>query len=330
MEQQDNKGSPREKRLVQAAAQHGGFSEPQCLQLVENMAGFSWLRFGEYTFQSTLNNNNSPLQICVGCKKEKEDIRFIVDPLAYMPLSTNRLNYSKKILASHFTYNSTESSFQKLIWDAILYWTSSEKKTIESMRSGYFWMGTDIAQQVTAIYISTRKYKSYQQWIVLSRWLYTLNIDSFNVVNALRLHANLASVAIEGNSFENGRIKLYWRLGDNFLLDQQPHPWFTRTSIVHFIQFCILNSGVSKNGLLLSISWRLNSRMIDQVKIDLCGHCLSRSENDWNVLFNKLSNRFCFSPPVTKPYFQVGAKVAFVSLASDKNNNDRFNIYWKV
>ena len=321
------------QELIEVVALMYCASSSDSIKLVERLLGFP-IPHREYSaFYSSLNNNHNPLQVCISYKGNTEHSRVVIDPVANLALCALRFEKTKAILESHLKQADSDSLFQTWLWDSIEHWIPDNQTTDSQAKNkharGYFWLGTDLQQKGTALYLTPRWIASAQQWDHASRWLNYFGIDASDMINQLSHHARLASIALEGRAANTGKIKIYWRLDSKFNLLNQPHALFQDDQIKLFLVESIENNEISKNGLLFSTSWNLSTGQIEEVKIDLCGHCLNKTQAQWNNLIRRLSAIFSFKLPNTKPYFDTGADIAFISFALDINLRNRFNLYWK-
>ncbi len=317
-----------EQRLIQSVVQGSDPTIASPIGLAERLLGLPMARLESTTPYSSLNNNGSPLQVCISYREAAQQVRLIVDPDAVTPISSIRLSKAKKVLESHLQRSEADSLFAVWLRDSVNHWIPDDCHE-RTLASGYFWLGTDLEQRGTALYLSPHWQSTETQWRHLTQWLNYFGIDPKGVVKNLGQHARLASIALEGRSSTESKLKVYWRLGSEFNLADQPHPLFQDKKIKSFLQHSIGSKSLSTNGLLLSMCWNLSSCEIEEVKIDICGHCLNHKPSEWQALLGRLSKCFGFSSPITAPYFSVGADIAFISLALDVSRKSRFNIYWK-
>lgn len=211
--------------------------------------------FGKLT-SSTLNNDGSPLQICVTYGPAGRRVRIIGDPAVGVEPLELRLSLARRALAN--TLELTRSASLAPLAETMLAY-ALPSQGLNEIRAGFFWLAGAL-EGGAAVYANTRWGAPGERWDAAAHWLHAVlprSDEALSVVSQLRRFATLASVGVEGSGHDNARTKLYWRLDRPATFEemglQQVFECSTATALLAGV---IGERDVPLAGLVLSTSYR--------------------------------------------------------------------------
>ena len=257
-----------------------------------------WQRLGGY---SELNSDATPIQLCltagVGGRRA---VRIIADPAWHLSDPAARLAESCVALA-HALPMADAASLGPLCETLLAHAVPAGPNAIRAFPSAFFWLGAGFGRPGFAIYADLRSYLPHDPWAVPREWLAALLPEArpaLAVLRALDAHAEPASLALEGSRPERGRAKIYWRLrrpvplaalGIELLLDPR---------IAAFLIRVIGDREMNLSGTVMSAGFDLATGAMADVKIDLCAHCLPRSDSEWIKVLDGVCRQLDLALPI--------------------------------
>jgi hypothetical protein len=284
---------------------------------------------------SQLNNDGTPLQLCLSMSEKNLGVRLIADPAWRLGLADERFEASLESFNAASEESSEESGaveMRPLLQRLIDLAKPLDKRVVDQFTRGFFWIGRGLNQPGVAVYHDTKPYGD-SAWALAARWLKELLPDA-RIVDAtldrLREHVSLASVGLEGARAGEARAKIYWRLKTPVRLSALGIDLLDDSAFALFLAEAIGQRDMRLSGTVMSLGFDLSNGEIEDVKIDLCGHCLPQSPREWLTTLDELSETFGLSRfPVYDEILEEGCEVAFLGLGLNRRGQKRLNLYLK-
>jgi hypothetical protein len=284
-------------------------------------------------WRSTLNNDGSPLQICVGLNRAglSPAIRLIVDPAAGGFDSAEQFRSAEWALGNLLASHGPEMGpLCRSILDRML---PADPVTRAALGSGGAWLAADVRGRGMALYATAKWGDSATRWARVYEWLEFVLPDAGiarETLARLSSHAMPVSVGVEGAAPSDARAKLYWRLNGQVTLDALGIPLFARPEIAGFLACAVGDRRIPIAAIVGSISFHLDGGGVSDVKLDLCAHCVSRPWPDWIAVLHRCSARYGLAE---FPFADLGqepqAETAFVGFGLGSKLTPRLNVYLK-
>ena len=284
-------------------------------------------------WRSTLNNDGSPLQICVGLNRAgvSPTIRLIVDPAAAGRDSAEQFRSVQwaleNLLASH---GPEMRPLCRSVLDRML---PADAVARTALGNGGAWLAADLRGRGMALYATAKWGDPGTRWTRVREWLDIVLPDAAmprETLARLSPHATPISVGVEGATPDDARAKVYWRLSRLVALDALGVPLFARPETAEFLTCVIGDRQIPIAAIVGSISFHLESGGISDVKLDLCGHCVRRPWPDWIAILRQCSARYGLAEfPFADLAQEREAETAFVGFGLSSNLTPRLNVYLK-
>jgi hypothetical protein len=150
------------------------------------------------------------------------------------------------------------------------------------------------------------------------------------ILDRLASRSVLVSVGVEGATPGNARAKLYWRLDGNAALHDLGLPLFDSAAISEFLSEVIEDRRIPRAGIVGSIGFGVASGSVNDVKLDVCCHCVRRDPTDWvQVIERCIARHELARLPIECPKFFETTELAFIGFGLDTERTPRLNIYLK-
>lgn len=312
--------------LVEWGAELAGVS----LESTEHLAGkiLASPRIGQS--RSTLNNDGSPLQLCVtlggqGCAPA---IRLIADPAAEEADGLKRWLAADE--ARSALVESHATALKPLCDSLVDGMLPNELSARAALPNGAMWLAADLSGQGMAVYTTTKWEAGLQRWQRAQEWLETILPDASVAVEKLKRlapRAHLISAGIEGSHPQNARAKLYWRLQENASLRDLEIPLFENDVFSEFLFEAVGKTRqIPRAAIVGSIGFHVATGSLKDAKLDVCGHCVRRTPEDWTNVIERIVVR---QQLARSPKFLETAELAFTGCGLDTELRPRLNLYLK-
>ncbi len=325
MEQRDGSSA-----LLSLAAELGGVGAAQ-VDAVGAMLLRRPRRVAPLT-RSTLNNDGTPLQVCVTAHARGRTVRLVGDPGAHSSSSAERVATARAALAdlcASSKDDALERACARLLASVL---PCSLEQRPDAVR-GVLWLGAPLAGEGLALYVRARWDTPEEDWERCRRAAQsTLPCPSaaHAQIDALRRRASPLSVGLE-TAAGRARLKLYWRL-------RQPVPLATLgvepladAGVHDFLRRTVGSRRIPSTGLVFSTSFSLSTGELSDAKVDVCGHCVPRSSRRWAAVIESLVGAHGLSDPRLREALHTPrAEVAFVGFGLDRAAASRVNVYLKA
>jgi hypothetical protein len=283
-------------------------------------------------FRSTLNNDGSPLQICVGLNGAgvPPATRLIGDPAAADAGGADRIRSVqgalRNLLASHGP--EMERPCRSLL-DGMLPAGPAERT---ALGNGGAWLAGDLRGRGLALYATAKWGDPDHRWQRVQQWL-DMNLQDAAIAREtlarLSPHATPLSLGVEGATPRDARVKLYWRFNRAVSFDRLGIALLARPEIADFLANAIGDRRIPLAAIVASTSFGLESGELSDVKLDLCAHCVRRSWPDWIGVLHQCSARHGLARFPSADRTQHEAEIAYVGFGLDSRLAPRLNVYLK-
>jgi len=201
------------RRLISLAEQLAGDPGRMadcCYQLIgadSSVKGF-------FPGASCLNNDGTPLQLCLTSGHKGIALRAIGDPGAFYTSTEERYNSSIQTLFSVIESNDAQE-LSPLAKETIALLIPQAYEERNAYKQGFVWIAASPDQPGIAFYLEMACLGLENAWLAVERWLARV-LPSPNaarrMVETLTRHCVVASAGLEGGTLANTRAKIYFRL----------------------------------------------------------------------------------------------------------------------
>lgn len=320
----------RYRALLNTTAELGGVINSEFAALMQE-ADVNFGRKGELPRLSTLNNDGSPIQVCVTIGAQGRRVRLLMDPASDETCPVRRLERARTALRRVLALGPDPT-----LPDVIEHYLGACLPGAHEVRaylpSGALWVAWDVRLQGFAAYVSARWGSIASRWLRVRAWLAQVaGPGAAEALEPLQWQTDVASVGLEGDSSDNLSAKVYFRLrGPTPLFELSLAP-FVDTRVQRFLAVAIGDHAVRRSGLVFSVSVDISSGRLTGGKIDVCAHCTPRGRQEWVALVERLAAEFdLVDAGVREPLLEGKAEVAFLGFGIDSYGFCRLNVYLKA
>jgi hypothetical protein len=286
----------------------------------------------ELRFQSALNNDGSPLQVCVSFSTDGVAVRLVADPAAFVLDPVERFQKARATLRRFLTL--TNVSANSAVFELVLRMTlPTDEVMLRGMTSGTLWLAVSLGVPALALYVNPRWGGSVEQWDraeLLIHALLPCSQPATEVIQYLRRYSMLAAIAVEGTNAADLRLKIYWRLRQPILLTRLGVPPLADAAVSEFLIMTLGEKAISRSGLVMSVGFSMATGILLDAKVDVCAHCISMPAASWIGLVNRCIDKNHLAPShLGKVLMSGSAEVAMLGFAIDYGGKRRLNVYLK-
>jgi hypothetical protein len=287
---------------------------------------------GFFPEASCLNNDGAPLQLCLTSGHKGIALRAIGDPGAFCSSLEERYSSSIQTLL-HVIETNDAHELTQLAKETIALLIPQTCEERSAYKQGFVWIAASPDQPGIAFYLEMGPLALKNAWRVVEEWL-THVLPSPNaarrIVKTLSRHCVVASAGLEGGTVENTRAKIYFRLSEAICLGALDVDMFSSKEMKDFLSIAMGSYEVDREGLVMSVGFSLLTGELADAKVDLCGHCLTHTPEEWSVVVGHITRRFSLAPLNTAPVLESGEyQVAFIGLGLTSDYQPRMNLYAK-
>lgn len=281
--------------------------------------------------RSALNNDGTPLELCVTARRGGTTLRVLGDPAAHLPVE-ERLEASWAAVEAAMSEGGA-ADLIPLAWRTVERVVPAAPERRAAYRDGFFWIALSPDRPGAAFYVEAAPLGREGGWSTAGRWLEELLPTmeaAAPVLAALAARCTVASLGLEGTGPERARAKIYFRLDAPASLAELGVELLGSPEMVRFLRLAMGEHGVDLDGLVMSAGFSLgNGRLVD-VKVDLCGHCLAYAAGEWPDVARRCGAEHGLTPlPVDEALAAGDCEVAFFGLGLDAAGGARLNLYLK-
>lgn len=284
-------------------------------------------------YNSRLNNDGSPLQLCITTTQQGQSLKILGDPRS--DINNTKIRHRHALLALYALMKvSAHTSLRraiKITLESNLPRDMNDNKVLEA---GTLWLGAPIGGKGLAVYLNARWGTPSEQWERVNCWLDKLmpiHESRVEVLAKLAKYALISSVGLEGVDEQRLRYKIYFRLTGPYELDKLGIDLFCSEPLLKFLELTLMDREISNAGLVFCLGLSSATGKVVDAKIDLCGHCLAPIVNNWTTLLEKLT--YQVNIPLRETFglavHQQLAEVAFLGCGVTTDSSVRLNLYLK-
>lgn len=282
---------------------------------------------------STLNNDGTPLQICVTARPHNCAVRLLGDPGANASSPSERIKIALNALdallgSERYTYigEACNRILSTVLPQSLEYHTDTAR--------GILWLAASLSGGGIAVYAKSRWSGPDEDWArcqSLARQLLPDPSGSEATILALREVASPVSVGLDIASSKQLRLKLYWRLWRPVTLSSLGIDLLGDVSTNDFLIRILGSQAIPPTALVFSTSFSMASGQINDAKVDICGHCVQRPAEKWLRLISSLAADHRLAEPRLAGALSANrADVAFIGFGLNCRGEKRMNVYLKV
>jgi hypothetical protein len=199
--------------------------------------------------------------------------------------------------------------------------------------AGIMWLATGMHECTAAAYLNARWGSAAEDWArarLCFRSMLPHPEDAENVINDLEARAQLASIGLETTSSKDMRLKIYWRLTTPTLLSTLAIPLLQDPAMSRFFATVVSNERMPLTSIVFSAGFLLSTGELEDVKADLCAHCLPRPLNSWLDRVDEVTEQNSLPTMALRSCLRgSNLEPAFLGLGLNRNHQVRMNLYMK-
>jgi hypothetical protein len=283
---------------------------------------------------SGLNNDGSPLQLCISSTATGKSVRLIADPAWFIGESAQRLRLSRRALNDAMIKFNAERLIP-IATDLIDRVTQQDSSlSVDRFQRGMMWVGAGLNDNGIAVYLDIQPHGPKVAWSIVEQWMVSVLPESQEcraVFARLREFAEPASVGFEGSAPESSRLKIYWRLSKAINLSDIGIDALSDPIVAQFLSVVVSGNTMNLSGAVFCIGFNTSTGSIKDAKVDLCAHCLPYDNAQWVSIITQLCQRFELQPyNVSAELLALKCEVGFIGLGVNNSREDtgaRLNLY---
>ena len=323
----------REKNLLRAAHQLTNYSHRDITSTASLLLGKADPKI-QPIYNSRLNNNGSPLQLCISASQQGQSLKILGDPRS--DIINTKIRHCYALLALYNLMKaSADASLRRAVETTLESNLPDDTIGYHALKAGTLWLGAPIGDaKGLAVYLNSRWGTPCQQWERVNRWLDKLipaHESRVEALTKLPKYAVIASVGLEGADDKRLRYKIYFRLTGAFDLNKLGIDLLRSEPFLEFLELTIADHEISSTGVVFCISLSAATGEIIDAKIDLCGHCLAPIVDNWTTLLEALA--YQINLPLSETFrlavHQQLADIAFLGCGVKNDGSVRLNLYLK-
>jgi hypothetical protein len=280
---------------------------------------------------SRLNNDGTPLQLCLTATASSALLRLIGDPAAHLAPEA-RLRVSREALRAALMERGAQSLVPPVERSLRLLIPSAPEARAR-YPDGFIWIAVAPDRPEVGFYVEAAPLGHQQGWERAQCWLEELlpcSEAARRTVAVLRETAIVSSMGLEGSRPEDCRAKVYFRFARPTPLGELAPDLFAAEEMRRCLRIAMGEHGVGLDGLVASVGFRVASGEVADVKIDLCGHCLPYDNEEWLARIEGCrSEMSVHALPVREALGTGDCEVAFFGVGLTARREPRLNVYLK-
>lgn len=285
--------------------------------------------------RSTLNNDGFPLQLCVTASQSRRTVRVLGDPTRPVD-EPDPTHGSQRFDGAHTALwrllDGCGCGLLRPACDCLLQTLRSADAASTVLMTGPLWLGTGIGCRGAAVYVNARRGLLEERWARVAECVRatTCADEAMRMMAAVMPHTLPASVGIEGITKDDARVKVYWRLRHATSLKNLGCALFVEPSLVQFLDRMLGRRQVGMSGLVFGAGFRVADGHLQDVKIDICGHCIPLSPEEWLSAIETISAWNGLVDMGLGPALRSRVvEVALLGFGVDAFRRPRLNLYLK-
>jgi hypothetical protein len=293
-----------------------------------------WLLLGDHpdwdSFKSGLNNDGSPLQICISAGPTTTVAHLIADPGSEAP---SPAGHHARGLACLHSVMSCQSDGPGRETVARCVAMNLPTHPADELAVGTIWLGLPIQGPGLTVYLNAAWGGQDASWGRTSAWLHAEGVAaavSDPTIARLRTVARPVSVGLDVLPNAAPRLKVYFRLTRSARLDEFGDPAWTSDAMLAFLKEIIRGQRIRMSGLVFCVEFTSNAAHVAGVKVDVCAHCLDYEAADWPPILARTA-RALGTRPLQTVAWSTGqdAEIAVIGVGCRIDGAVRCNLYFK-
>jgi hypothetical protein len=279
--------------------------------------------------RSSLNNDGTPLQLCVSVGAGRRACRLIGDPASTVEAPGDRLARGRAALDELLATRGPGLRAACARTLAML----PAGDALAALRHGALWLAAEVAGPGLALYTTAGWGSDDDRWQRGLAWLDGLLPDARaarGVVERVRPLARPVACAIEGDAPARARAKLYFRPRTPVPLARMEIDLLCDPRVAELLAPLIGDAAIRADTLVYGLGFNLADGALCDAKLDVCAHCTPRPPAAWTALLAWWTGRQSHRELGVDAALAAGtAEVAFVGLGVRVDGELRTNLYLK-
>jgi hypothetical protein len=279
--------------------------------------------------RSSLNNDGTPLQLCISVGAGRRACRLIGDPASAVDDPGDRLARGRAALDELLA---TRGPALRAACERTLAMLPAGDG-LAALRHGTMWLAAEITGPGLALYTTAGWGSDDERWQRALGWLDGLLPDARAARDALdrvRPLARPVACAIEGDAPARARAKLYLRPRTPVPLARMEIDLLCDPRVAQLLAPLLGDAAIRADTLVYALGFNLADGAPSDAKLDVCAHCTPRPPAAWSALlawWTALQSHRGFE---VDPALADGtAEVAFVGVGVRIDGELRTNLYLK-
>lgn len=281
---------------------------------------------------STLNDDGSPLELCVTAGPERCSCRIVGDPEA------EETDWRRRFAA--FTGALGEllplcgaTGLAAAMSRAITAWLPTDEHELARLTRGILWLGAGIDLPGVGIYLDGRVGSIPSSWQRAKQWLGEVLPDpepARRFTLAFEEAGGLGGVGLEGITPELARVKIQWGLTRAIRLDELGLPLIGSDPLREFLSLVFRDRAFLARCPVFSAGFKLTTGELTDVKVDLCGApcCLNLSAEEWAGAIAEVCGKFgLVVPPVLEALRAGRCRGVYLGFGVDARGMSRMDLF---
>jgi hypothetical protein len=282
-------------------------------------------------FASRLNNDGSPLQLCLTLSRDGHVLRLLADPASDVRAVEDRHRHAVDVVKTLVA--ASGDALWPTIRSSLAANLPPNLTTEPALAAGTLWVGVRIGGSGLALYVNARWGTVEAQWRRVKRWLGGLapsHPTTAKGLNRLPELCEVASVGLEGLDVDRLRLKVYFRLAGRHSLSGLGIDLLRSQRITRFLDSVMVSRGIPASGIVFSFGVSAATGELTDAKVDVCGHCLEPRAGGLEHLLATCSHATDV-PPFDLSGIGLGelVDVAFLGCGVGADESARLNLYLK-
>jgi hypothetical protein len=284
------------------------------------------------SFASRLNNDGSPLQICISAGPTATAAHLIADPGSDEPdASAHHARGMACVLG--VTSGQTDDMGRDAVARCIAMNLPADPAAAGELAVGTIWLGLPIQGPGLTVYLNAAWGARAAQWERVAAWLHAEGVPaalSQSAIGTLRPIARPVSIGLDVLSGAPLRLKVYFRLTRAVKLDAFSDPAWTSEAVLDFLQETVRDRRLPPSGLVFCAEFLRDAAHLVGIKVDVCAHCLRYDVRDWVHVLPRISGALG-TLPFQMACWAAGqdAEIAVVGVGRRIDGEVRCNLYLK-
>lgn len=283
---------------------------------------------------STLNDDGSPLELCVTSGPEGCRYRMIGDPEPEELDCRKRLHSFRDSLRELLPLCGA-ASLEPWVDAAVGWWLPEDDEGLARVVKRIRWVAAGVDTPGVGFYLDGRVGSLSFSWDRGREWFDRVLPDASlakRFMTAFEDVGGLGGVGIEGVTPDTARAKFHWGLVSPIRIDLLDLPLLGDQTIREFFHIMVDDKEFKVTCPTFSAGFDLKTGELADVKVDLCAcpHCLNLSPAELVARIGKSCRAYDLCPPPVSPELLAGVcQGVYLGLGLSSTGQHRLNLYLK-